>query len=113
MYPKRRRSAWPTGAPFHFTVPGVQVGEAEDGPHGGRLARPVGAEEADDLAGGNGEREVVEGGERAEAAGQPFELEQAAHLLNLTATAWWPPPAGTPARLRRQGRYVRWTGTFE
>ena len=33
-------------------VSGVEIGESEDGPHGGRLPRPVGTQEADDFPAG-------------------------------------------------------------
>ena len=46
--------------------------EADDHAHGGRLAGAVRAEEAGDLAGAHGERDVVDGGLRAEALGESF-----------------------------------------
>jgi hypothetical protein len=38
----------------------IEISETEDGPHGRRLARTVGPEEADDLSGRHVEGEVVE-----------------------------------------------------
>jgi hypothetical protein len=55
-------------APADLT--GVGLEHAEDDPHGGGLARPVGADEAEHLAFAHGEREVVEGDQVAVAAGQ-------------------------------------------
>ena len=65
------------GAPFHLTVAGVEVDQAEDGAHRGRLAGAVRPEEADHLAGGNREGEMVERDDLAVSTGQPVELQQA------------------------------------
>ena len=64
----------------------IESGETEDGPHGGRLPRPVGAQESHHLSGRNREGEIVEGGEGPEATGQPFEFEEA-HFLRLEVAA--------------------------
>ena len=66
---------------------GVEIGQPEDGPHRGRLAGAVRAEEADDLAGGNREGQIVERGERAEVAGQAVELEQSRDRVRLRDAA--------------------------
>src|SRR5438128_1237014 len=41
-----------------------------------RLSRAVGAEDADDLAARDRERDVVDGGEAAETLGEPADLKQ-------------------------------------
>ncbi len=66
-------------------TPGVQVDQAEDGAHGRRLARSVGTEKAHHLAGGNGEGEIVEGGDGTVATGETLQLEQATHRFTLGA----------------------------
>ena len=63
--------------------PGIEVGEAEDGPHGRRLARTVGPEEADDLSGRHAEGEVVEGDQAPIRPAQSLELQQSAHHARL------------------------------
>ena len=49
---------------------GVGPGEPDHHPHGGRLAGAVGADEAGDPAGGDGEGEVVDGGAVAVVLGE-------------------------------------------
>lgn len=72
---RRRRSA--TGARVVIRRPADRGGarrrldEPEQHPPGGRLAGPVGAEEAGDPAGFDGEVEIVDGGEPAKAFGEP------------------------------------------
>ncbi len=74
----------PTGSPFQRTVAAVEVGEAEHGPHGGRLAGAVRTEESHHLPARHGEGQIVECGERAETPAQPFELEEAGHRRTLS-----------------------------
>ncbi len=85
---------------------GVEVGEAEDGPHGGGLAGPVRPEEADDLPGGHREGETVEGGHRSEVAPQPLELQEGAHPLSLTVQAPGPVGADIDRRLAPRRRLL-------
>ena len=54
---------------------GVGTDDPETDPHGGRLARAVGAQEAEDLALGDLEGETVEGDGRAEALRDVIDLE--------------------------------------
>jgi hypothetical protein len=49
----------------------VEGDHAEDGPHGGGLARAVRPEEAEDLAGRDAERQPVQRDDRPEPAAQP------------------------------------------
>ena len=72
---------------------GVGTDDPETDPHRGRLARTVGAEEAEDLAPGDLEGETVEGDGRAEALRDVIDLE--AHLaedspLSGKHTSGWP-----------------------
>ena len=59
---------------------GVEPDQLEHGSHGRGLARPVGTEEPEDLPGGHRERQLVEGDDVAEAAGEPVELQHRAWL---------------------------------
>ena len=81
MYPNRRRSVGPDGPAVPSHPAGVELGQPEDGPHRGRLAGAVGAEEPDHLPAGTPNREVVEGDQCAERATQAFEVEQSTHLI--------------------------------
>jgi hypothetical protein len=82
--------------------PGVEVGKAEHGPHGGRLACPVRAQEADDLPGRHAERQAIQGRQRSEATAKSFELKYATHRVK--ALRWDSPntdPRASPALLNR------------
>ena len=96
MYPKRRRSACPTGSPVPAHRPGVEVGEAEHGPHGGRLAGAVRAEEAHHLPA----RARRRSGRRAPSASRSFGAA-------LRARAGRPPEDPTPRVLRLTGAGCR------
>ena len=88
MYPKRRRSAWPTGDAVPPDRPGVQIGEAEDGPHRGRLARPIGPRKPTTCPAGTEKERSSRAVTGPEATGQPLELEEATHRVRLlTANA--------------------------
>jgi hypothetical protein len=56
--------------PVHGDTAARRPVEAEDHPHGRRLARPVGAEEAGDASGLDGEVNAVDGRGVAESLGQ-------------------------------------------
>ena len=66
----------PGSAPYTSTVPRVGPGQAEQHVDGGGLARPVGPEERDDLAGLDGQVDVVDRDDRA-AVGGPEGLAEA------------------------------------
>jgi hypothetical protein len=55
----------------------VHRGHPDDGPHGGRLAGPVGPQEAEDLARRHGEGQPVQGLHLAVSFGQPVQLKLA------------------------------------
>src|SRR5581483_6081061 len=76
---------------------GAGVGdlEARDQVEGRRLARPVGADNPEDLALPEGEAHPVDGGDPAEALGQPLDLEDGPGLAELE---------GPPLALRAQRR---------
>ena len=73
---------------------GVEIGQAEDGAHGRRLAGAVGPEEAHDLTARHREGEVVERDQRPEGAPQPFELQQASHWVQARRAAMPPGHGG-------------------
>jgi hypothetical protein len=60
--PATLRVTNPDALPPHFS--GIEVREAEDGPHRGRLAGTIRAEESDDLTRRNGECQAIEGFDR-------------------------------------------------
>ena len=68
---------------------GVQVGETEDSSHRGRLAGPVRTQETRHLPGRNRKREIVDRGDRPEATGKSFELEETTHALTLGRSRWF------------------------
>ena len=65
----------PDGAAVPDDPAGVEVGEAEDRPHGGGLPRTVRAEEAHHLAREHIEREVVKGDDRTVGTAEPLQLQ--------------------------------------
>ncbi len=62
-------------SPATRAAPSLGREQAAEHADGGRLARAVGAEVAEDLARRHLERDVVHRGEGAEAAGQPVDLD--------------------------------------
>ncbi len=71
------------GPPDRRPVPpnraGVQVGQAEDGPHGGGLPSPVGPEKTHHLARRDTEAQPVECRHGTESTGQTVKFEETAH----------------------------------
>jgi hypothetical protein len=65
-----------SAAPAHLA--GVRFQHAEDDPHGGGLAGAVGADEAEHLALGDGEGQLVESDQVAVAARQSLQLQHVA-----------------------------------
>ena len=78
--------------------------EADDHAHGGRLAGAVRAEEAGDLAGAHRERDVVDGGLRAEALGESFCSDHDIEVTDAATRAHRP-----PEWFRGGGRWYRGT----
>jgi hypothetical protein len=64
--------------PVPADLAAVRLEDAEHDPHGGRLARAVGADEAEHLAGPDVEAEPVEGDGRPVAAAEVVEVERGA-----------------------------------
>ena len=63
------------------------------------LARAVRTDKAENLAGRDGEREILDGHQSAEGLGQPLHLKQRAHGVSapLLAIVWRAAPADVPA----------------
>ena len=59
------------GAPVPADLPGVEIGQSEDRSHRGRLAGAVRSEESDDVPGGDLERQIIQGGQRAVRTAEP------------------------------------------
>ena len=65
------------GAPLEEHLPGVGTGDAGDDPDQRGLARAVGSEQPEHLAGGHGEGDVLQGGEVAVGLGDALQVQHA------------------------------------
>ena len=78
--------------PEHRALPGIGLEQAADHPDRRGLARAVGAEETDDLAGRHREIDIVDHRALAEALGHPVNIdgERRAHRCprSITSTIW-------------------------
>ena len=91
-----RRGSSPTGCALPSDLAGVRGDDPEADPHRRRLARSIGAEEAEDLACGDLEGQPVERRGRAESLRHVVDLQ--AHAAEdspdpaIQGTAGWVPP---------------------
>jgi hypothetical protein len=81
-HPAHRVGEFPVRPAEHARRPRRGAGQAEDAAHRRRLARAVGAEEAGDPAGLDGDRQAVDGDAAAIRLRQPDELDHAVSMAS-------------------------------